>query len=106
AEGDKVSSSSSVIPFATTISVTTGLPSVMVPVLSNTIVSSLCVVSSATPLLMRTPFSAPLPVPIMIDVGVARPSAQGQATTSIVMKIVSENITDSLLIYHANPDII
>ena len=31
---------------------------------------------------MRVPFSAPLPVPTMIDSGVARPRAQGQAMIS------------------------
>jgi hypothetical protein len=35
--------------------------------------------SSATAFLMRTPISAPRPTPTMIDMGVARPSAQGQA---------------------------
>ena len=59
------------------------VPSVMVPVLSSTtIVCRLCAVSSAAPSRIRTPFSAPLPVPTMIAVGVARPRAQGQAMTS------------------------
>ena len=57
-------------------------PSVIVPVLSRTIVSSLCAVSSASAERIRTPFSAPLPVPTMIDSGVASPSAHGQAMIS------------------------
>ncbi len=35
---------------------------------------------------MRIPFSAPLPVPTMMAVGVARPRAQGQAMTSTATK--------------------
>ena len=38
--------------------------------------------SSASPSLIRMPYSAALPVPTMMAVGVARPSAQGQAMTS------------------------
>ena len=64
------------------MSVTSGLPSVSVPVLSKTMASILYAVSSASPLLIRMPFSAPLPVPTMMAVGVARPSAHGQAMTS------------------------
>ena len=36
---------------------------------------------------MRTPSWAPLPVPTIIDVGVANPMAQGQAITSTAMNI-------------------
>ena len=71
------------------MSVTTGLPSVSVPVLSSTTGLSLCAVSSASPPVMRMPFSAPLPVPTMMAVGVARPSAQGQAMTSTATKSIS-----------------
>ena len=56
-----------------------GFPRVIVPVLSSTMVWSLCAVSSASALLIRTPECAPLPVATMIDNGVARPSAHGQA---------------------------
>ena len=72
-----------------TTSVTRGLPSVIVPVLSSTTASSLCAVSSAAPSRMSTPFSAPLPVPTMIAVGVASPSAQGHAMTSTATKLSS-----------------
>ena len=54
----------------------------MVPVLSSTMVSSLCAVSSASAERIRMPAWAPFPVPTMIDSGVARPSAQGQAMIS------------------------
>ena len=66
----KTNTSSSFIPLQI-ISVTLGFPSVIVPVLSNTIVSILYVVSKASPPLINTPFSAPFPVPTIIAVGVA-----------------------------------
>ena len=56
-----------------------GLPSVSVPVLSTTSVSTFSNRSSASAFLISTPAVAPLPTPTMIDMGVARPSAQGQA---------------------------
>ena len=65
----------------------------MVPVLSRTTVVTLCVVSSASADLMRIPFTAPRPVPTMMAVGVARPSAQGQLMTSTEMPMESENST-------------
>ena len=62
-----------------TIAVTFGLPSVSVPVLSTTSVSTFSMRSSASAFLISTPACAPRPTPTMIDIGVARPSAQGQA---------------------------
>ena len=50
-----------------------------VPVLSTTSVSIFSSRSSASAFLISTPAVAPLPTPTMIDIGVARPSAQGQA---------------------------
>jgi len=76
----------------TTISVTLGSPRVRVPVLSSTIAVSLCARSSASLLLNRMPFSAPLPMPTMIAVGVARPIAQGQAITSTAIMRTSEGV--------------
>ena len=38
---------------------------------------------------MRTPCSAPIPVPTMMAVGVASPSAQGQAMVRTATKTVS-----------------
>ena len=67
-----------------------GLPSVSVPVLSTTSVSTcaqrlqrLGVLGSARPAV------APRPVPTMIDIGVARPSAHGQAMISTATALTS-----------------
>ena len=40
---------------------------------------------------MSTPLAAPIPVPTITAVGVARPRAQGQAITSVVMRNRSAN---------------
>ena len=69
-----------------------GLPAVMVPVLSNTMVSSLWAISSASAERMRMPAWAPLPVPTMIDSGVARPSAHGHAMISTATADTSANV--------------
>ena len=71
-------------PSAVLIATTLGLPSVNVPVLSSTSVSTLSMRSSASAFLISTPSCAPRPTPTMIDIGVARPSAQGQAMISTV----------------------
>ena len=57
-------------------------PLVKVPVLSRRIVSILRVRSRTSAEEMRIPICAALPEPTRRAVGVARPSAQGQATTS------------------------
>ena len=49
--------------------------------------------SSASPPRMRIPTSAPLPVPTMIAVGVARPIAHGQAMITTPMNAVSASVT-------------
>ena len=82
-----VSKSFSAQPSAVIISVRLGSPLVIVPVLSRTMVLSLCAVSRLAPPLMRMPFSAPRPVPTMIAVGVASPKAQGQAIISTETKL-------------------
>ena len=56
-----------------------GLPSVRVPVLSTARVSTSRSTSMAAAFLNRTPAWAPLPLATMIDMGVASPSAHGQA---------------------------
>src|SRR3989338_7339098 len=71
--------------------VTAGSPLVNVPVLSNTTVLILPASSSASASRMIIPFSAALPVPTIIAVGVARPSAQGQATTKIATAFIRAN---------------
>ena len=53
---------------------------------------SLCAVSSASAERIRTPFSAPLPVPTMIDSGVASPSAHGHAMISTDTALTSANV--------------
>ena len=73
----------------TKISVTLGLPSVIVPVLSRTTVSILCATSRLTTFLIIMPFSAPFPVPAIIAAGVASPSAQGQEMTRTATAILS-----------------
>ena len=59
-----------------------GRPRVRVPVLSKATVRTRWAISSASASLIRMPNFAATPVPAMIAVGVARPSAQGQAITS------------------------
>ncbi|MPM10760.1 hypothetical protein SDC9_57094 [bioreactor metagenome] len=95
ADAASSNSSSGFSPSRTSTSVTFGFPSVIVPVLSKTIVWILCVTSRAVPLLISTPFSAPLPVPTMMAVGVAKPNAQGQAMTKTDIVMVSAKIQDS-----------
>ena len=56
-----------------------GFPSVSVPVLSTTSVSTFSSRSSASAFWISTPADAPRPVPTMIAIGVARPSAHGHA---------------------------
>ena len=53
-----------------------------VPVLSTTSVSTRSSTSRASAFRMSTPASAPRPVPTMMDIGVASPSAHGQAMMS------------------------
>ncbi len=69
-------------PSLGTMAVTFGLPSVSVPVLSRTSVSTASSRSSACASRISTPACAPRPMPTMIDIGVASPSAQGQAMIS------------------------
>ena len=78
-------------PSAGTIATTFGLPSVSVPVLSTTSVSTFSMRSSASAFLISTPACAPRPTPTMIDIGVARPSAQGQAMMSTLTAATRPN---------------
>ena len=68
---------------------TSGLPSVIVPVLSRTMVSMCRAASRLSALRMRIPSLAPRPMPTMIAVGVARPRAHGQAIISTVTAAMS-----------------
>ena len=76
-------------PAAATTATRRGLPSVSVPVLSTTSVSTFSSVSSASAFLISTPAWAPRPVATMIDIGVARPSAHGQAMMSTATALTS-----------------
>ena len=69
------------IKSSVTTSVTSGCPVVKVPVLSKITADSWSIFSRLAPPLIKIPLSAPMPVPTMIAVGVAKPNAQGQATT-------------------------
>ncbi len=84
------STSLSLRPETANTSVSFGVPSVRVPVLSKTIVSSLCALSRASPPLIRIPFSAPLPVPTIMAAGVASPTAHGHEITRTVIAMSRE----------------
>ena len=62
---------------------------VSVPVLSSTIVSMTPLASSASCPLIRMPSVAPRPIPTISAVGVASPSAHGQAITSTAMPVAN-----------------
>ena len=72
-----------------TISVTLGSPRVNVPVLSKITTLISLATSSALPLLIKIPFLAASPVPIITAVGVANPKTQGQAMIKTVTKTVT-----------------
>src|SRR3990172_3245836 len=95
-----LSTSSDVSSTAST-SVTEGSPLVSVPVLSSTTTWTLAVASIASAPLNRMPNSAPLPVPAIIALGVARPTAQGQEMISTVTEIssASPNTSRSSSVY-------
>ncbi len=83
------STSASTKPSATTKSVSSGRPSVSVPVLSRAMTVASRSVCRASPLRKSTPSSAARPVPTMIEVGVARPMAHGQAMISTATALTS-----------------
>ena len=71
---------------------TSGLPLGDGPVLSKTTTLISFMAWMASPFRMRTPFSAPMPLPTIKAVGVARPKAHGQAMTSTAM--VADSASD------------
>ena len=83
------SASSARQPSATSKSVSSGRPSVSVPVLSSATTCTSRRLCSASPLRNSTPSSAARPVPTMIEVGVASPMAQGQAMISTATALTS-----------------
>jgi hypothetical protein len=70
-------------------SVTFGFHSVIVPVLSKTIAFTLHKFSKGSHHFIKTHFSAHFPVPTINAVGVARPSAHGQAITITAEKYIN-----------------
>ena len=83
------STSASVWPATPLARSNVGRPSVRVPVLSTIRVSTLRRFSMAAASRNSTPWPAPRPVATMIDMGVARPSAQGQAMMSTATALIS-----------------
>ena len=83
------STSSASSPAAATTSSSVIWPVVTVPVLSSTTVSTRRVDSSTSGPLIRMPSWAPRPVPTISAVGVARPSAHGQAMISTATAAVN-----------------
>ena len=90
--------SSAVCPSVTSTPVTVGSPLVRVPVLSNSTVSTVRMVSSANRSLTRTPPRAARSVAMDTTSGIARPSACGQAMTNtvIVRMTASSGIPNSV----------
>ena len=81
AAAKRSTTSSRVEPSSRTV-VTPGRPTVSVPVLSTTRVSTFASTSSASALRINTPDCAPRPIATTTEMGVASPSAQGQAMIS------------------------
>lgn len=81
-------SSRSSTPSATATPTTVGSARVIVPVLSSAMTSSWRAASSASPPRISIPYSAALPVPIAIAVGVAKPSADPLGPARLVVSPV------------------
>ena len=96
-------SSCSENPLSAMIETNFGLPSVRVPVLSTTKVFTFSIISNTSAFLMSTPNCAPRPMPTMIDIGVANPSAHGQAIikTATALTMACANLGSGPQIPHA-----
>ena len=90
-----------VVPGAVTTSTRAIFPVVTVPVLSSTTVSTVRVDSSTSGPLIRMPSCAPRPVPTSSAVGVASPSAHGQAITRTATAAVNAAATGKPAPSHA-----
>ena len=88
------------------VSVTSGRPSVRVPVLSKMTVSMVRAVSMLSASLIRMPRSAARPMPTIMAVGVARPKAQGQAMmrTVTMARIPCERPSTGANMIHARKE--
>lgn len=73
------------------ISVRLGFPSVSVPVLSNMTYLVFRKERSHCAFFAKIPFFAPCPTPVIIAIGVASPSPQGQAITRTPTKLITAN---------------
>ena len=82
------STSSSVVPGAAIARSKAGLPAVSVPVLSTISVLTWHSFSMAAASRNSTPPVAALPVATMMDIGVAKPRAQGQAMISTATALI------------------
>ena len=87
------------LPYAR-ISVTRGLPSVIVEVLSSAKYLTELSFCSVSAFLTRTPYAAARPVPAMTATGVASPNAHGQLITSTDIAMVSDVETFPLTHIH------
>ena len=86
------SSSLSGIPGAPPAKATDGLPSVSVPVLSRTTVSTRRARCRASPSRISTPCAAAFPIAIITEIGVASPSAHGQAITRTATAVTTAKL--------------
>ena len=66
-----------------------GFPTVKVPVLSTMTTWTVCITSRTSALRISTPLLAPRPMPTMTDIGVASPSAHGQAMIRTATALVT-----------------
>ena len=89
----RASTSARAKPSSTTRSVSCGLPTVSVPVLSTATTAASRSSCSASPLRNSTPICAARPVATMIEVGVASPIAHGQATISTATAFTSAKLS-------------
>ena len=74
------------------------------PVLSNTIVFTLCAFSKASLFFISIPFLLDSPDAITIDKGVANPKLHGQATTKTDINTLIAHETSLFIAYHIIPD--
>ena len=82
------------------MSVTTGFPLVIVPVLSKATICVFPVFSSATAFLNKILFLAAFPLPTIIATGVASPNAQGQLITNTDIPLASAKPTSVPALSH------
>ena len=71
---------------------TSGLPCVNVPVLSKAIALISLKVWTDSPLLIKMPLLAPIPLPTINAVGVPSPRAQGQAMTRTAVAVTNAKL--------------